>query len=293
MAADFKNMKAVDELKNLVDDLRESLTESPEHFVSGYDLEIPPLEVELIYSPREAPTSGAGKKHSPAGQEEEREIHEPPISLKANQRCTLCDDRLYPVKRYRLEGRMPLLILHYNGPFGKNNIPGDYSDKFIFGSRGEDELAARMFEAAGFSPQDPFYQQYPACHFNSDRSLPEDWNRRCENCLKHVVDTVKESGVRALLVTGASAIFLLGEEKARELARSGEILTPEQSGIGLPVASIRSPAALLALEHSRRVLQQNRDGSRAAKLNAIIAEEKRIKSGILATLKRMRSLLQE
>ena len=197
---------------------------------------------------------------------------------------------MYPVRKYRRTGKKPILLLYYNGAFGTRQRP-DRSDKLHFATKEEDDLFGRMLTAAGLSMDEIYFQEYPACHFNDSRSLPEEWNDRAGHCLGHVNDTIKEFDIRAVLLTGPAAIFLLSEEKAREHALSGEPLPLPLADRELPALVLRSPAALLALEAKREKLKAA-GPEREADYKQTVQEEKQIKKAILQSLKRTLSVLQ-
>ena len=60
--------------------------------------------------------------------------------LEPNMACTLCSDRIYPVRRYRVPGTNPILVLHYNGPVRGSENRVDRSMKHVLGSAEEDDL---------------------------------------------------------------------------------------------------------------------------------------------------------
>lgn len=176
--------------------------------------------------------------------------------LPKNMSCQLCPDRIYAVRRYLIPGNLPVLVLRYNYPIDER-MPAlpDRSDRSRFPRKEEEELFSRMLNAAGFSLEDLYYQELPACHFDP-RSLPDEWNRRTENCLKHVRNTVEEKNIRFLLVTGAAAVLLFGDQ-AKVFAESSRIIDfPVKEGLTLPCLVVRSPAALLAMERQRNKAEQ-------------------------------------
>ena len=109
--------------------------------------------------------------------------------LPPNFRCESCAIRLYPVKKFFHAGKLPVLLLHYNGLLSKSHhqtLPRDRSANFVFGNKPEDELFTRILEKLKFKWDDFNYQEYPACHFDVGTSSEEDWQERAQNCLEHV-----------------------------------------------------------------------------------------------------------
>ena len=273
-------------LAEFVKDLADALAVDPDVLVRNYDSEIPPQKIELIYR---APVA------SPSGESSPSETAAPGVAsvetLPVNFRCNLCPDRMVPVRRFFRSGNRSLLVLHHSGrlePSG--HPPRDRSMQFVFGSVAEDGLFERMLEAAGLKMGDVQFQEYPACLFNADRSMPEEWNARGQHCLSHVHDTIVREKIRLVMATGAAAILLLGEDRARELSTSGEAielpLGPGQTP--LPLLVIRSPAALLALESRRVRLEQAGQDAREAR-----SLEKEVKTATLRSLKRALEKLSE
>lgn len=209
-------------------------------------------------------------------------LQTPARALPANFRCNICSDRMYPVRRFMREGRLPVLVAHHTGNFKPGPVRRDQSDRFILGSMAEDDLFRRMLQAVKIKLEDFYYQEYLACHFDPERSVPADWNERGRNCLNHINDSIRRSGIRLLILTGPAAVLLLGEDKAHELAGSGEMqVMPFEAG-ELPALVVRSPAALLALESRRKKLK---DSGNKPEYDTILAREKKIKQRILVTLR--------
>lgn len=177
--------------------------------------------------------------------------------LPANMGCQLCPDRIYAVRRYLICGNLPVLVLRYNYPIDERSkaLP-DRSDRSRFPTSEEEELFSRMLGAVDLTLEDPYYQEFPACHFDP-RSLPGEWNRRTENCLKHLRETVGRENIRFLLVTGAAAVLLFGD-RAKALAESSKIVDfPVTESLRLPCLVVRSPAALIAMERQRLKAEQS------------------------------------
>ncbi len=270
----------------LMQDFADLLEEEPGAWIPCLDDEPPPEEIELIaYSaPAASPAAAATTTASPAAQ---RPAAPPPRELPANFRCTLCPDRMYPVRRYNRSGRKPVLVLYHGGSFGKGPARLDRSRDFIFGSAEEDDLFERMLGAVDSGEtklvlEDLHYQEYPACHFNAVRSTPDDWRDRGAHCLTHVHDTVEREGIRLLILTGPAAVILLGPERARELSESCERIGVNTGSREIPALVMRSPAALLALEAKRKRLQ--RADADDARYRETAEQEKSIKRQMLTAL---------
>lgn len=266
-----------------------ALEADPDGLIWRVATEPDPGEIPLVL--RAGPSASASRAgaNSGPGPGGAPPIHEvPAANLPANMRCTLCADRMYPVRRFTRSGRRPALVLYFAGSFGKGPPKRDRSRELIFGAPEEDELFSRMLRAAGLQPEDLHYQEYPACHFNPVRSTPSDWEERGRNCLAHVQDTVEREGVRLLLVTGPAAVALFGEARARELSTNSELARVALGGAELPALVLRSPGALLAMERKR---ERAREAGREQEMNDLTAEEKAVKGAMLAALKQaVRSL---
>lgn len=164
-----------------------------------------------------------------------------------NFSCTFCQGKLSGVRQFLHKGRKPILILHYTGatnpkekPFTKTKPNQIFKDKLTENSWGE--LVKKVF---GFSFEEFFYQEYPACTFSHIDSKDTDWTARVENCKFHVKDTVEEYGIKMIVVLGSSAKLLFGAEKAKELL--GKQITWDLSGLSIPIVTTRSPEALVFL----------------------------------------------
>lgn len=172
-----------------------------------------------------------------------------------NSECRLCPDRIYPVRRYLVEGKTPILVLHHNYPIDEKSKPlPDRSDKQYFATVEEDLLFNRMLKSVQINSNDLFYQEFVACHFDQ-RSLAEDWNRRTNNCLVHLRNTIENHKIRFLIVTGTSALLLFGD-RAKAMAERSDIVDfkfNDRNSIQAMV--IRSPASILFMESQRLKLE--------------------------------------
>lgn len=296
------------QLKSLLDDLTDYLSHTEDPPVLRYSNEISPHSIQFSYEPPEK--NGANEERSFAREVEPsrprvtersfspesvaQEIRKtPPKETQkeqpANVRCTLCGDRMYPVRRFYISGNKPVLVLHYSGAVQGNMPNRDRSDKTIFGSPEEDDLFRRMLEASGLALNDPHYQEYPACHFNPARSLPEEWNERCSNCLLHLENTIKRENIQLVIITGYAAIFLMSEEMAKKHSKSGEPILLDFAGKKLPFLVLRSPSALLAYEKKRLKLKADASAEGQQAYQAVVEEEKSVKRAILQSLQKVKS----
>jgi hypothetical protein len=295
-------------LATLMSDFAHALAAEPDALIPAFSDEPDPDDIELIFHPEPgmpiAPGVGPGGRHEPgaavglAGDARPGllpivprgaaagAVATPGRELPANFRCTLCEDRMYPVRNFQRAGRRPVLVLYHSGSYGRGPARLDRSREFIFGSAEEDELFGRMLGAVQLELGELHYQEYPACHFNAVRSTADDWRDRGAHCMSHLHDTVEREKIRLLILTGPAAVILLGEGRARELSAS---CAQAQVSVGasgdereIPALVMRSPAALLALEQKRRRLKAagDEDGYREA-----VDEEKAVKNQVLAALK--------
>lgn len=203
-----------------------------------------------------------------------------PVAETENARCKRCPDRSFPVKVYRREGRLPVLLLHGAAP--EQGIRPDRSFQHRLGSAAADDLLGRLLEKVGFARDDLYFQEFLACHFNSQGSQV-DWERRALQCRNLIEDTIREFKIKVILAIGWPGLMLLGPDRAAEHARTGQ---PAQFEPGaLPFFVLRSFEALAALERKR---QETLD---SAKKNELINQEKSIKLRSLAVMQQIRSLV--
>ncbi len=201
--------------------------------------------------------------------------------LAVNFRCELCPERLYPVKRYYRPGRLPLLLLIYNGPYALSQVKNDLSRKYIFGGERQDQIFNRILAHFHLKQEDLHYQELPACHFNAARTLWHDWRRRAQNCLQHAEQTIRSQAIEKILLCGATAIFLLGKEEAAKYVQKARPLSLKIGEKSYPAAVMRSPDAFLALETRRQRLQHSADQKSYQKA---LEEEKRVKAELIDLL---------
>lgn len=260
-------------IAELAAELAVTLAEAPEQWIYRQSDEPDPAGLVLLKPG--LPPAGATR------------VAKPSAELPANFRCQLCPDRMYPVRIFRRTGRLPALILHFNGPFGALHRR-DRSREFVLGDPEEDDCLQRLLAAVGLGIDAFHFQEFTACHFNARRSLEEDWNHRRDHCLSHVQATVEETGVELIIAMGAAAVILFGAARAQEMAANSSKTSLQFGARTLPALCLRSPAALLALERKRRLAT---DEGREDDLAALIAEEKRIKHSMLAALRQAVAVL--
>ncbi|HMU84824.1 MAG: hypothetical protein K1X70_05515 [Leptospirales bacterium] len=220
-------------------DLASALRDDPEGMATAYAGEPLPEQVPLIYRP-------PGKKESPQVQSDlsspgspGKQPGKPPVReiakkhLPANFTCELCPDRLFPVRRFQRAGKIPVLFVFFNGSVVPTRVRPDKSNDFILSSKQEDDYFASFLSPYGFALDSFYYQQFPACHFNPERSSLGDWQRRSDACLVHLKAAVETAQIQHLILTSPSSQFLLGKDESQRLMTSGEEFLFERSGIRL------------------------------------------------------------
>lgn len=298
---------AYSELGSLVAALSQALAAEPHQLLPCFSHESPPEELQLLWQPP-LPYAGAGSAslrqipnapgqsapappalgHDAPG----RDVRSALLERKgaaANFRCELCPERLYAVDRYYRKGRRPLLLLVYNGPYGRSRIRKELSRHYRLGGAEQDRIFGRILACLGLQLDDLHWQELPACHFNANRSLWDDWHRRAQNCLLHVRNSIEENGIERVILCGATALFLLGEQEAISSVERGRPFELKIEAKSWPAIAIRSPEALLALETRRQQLQRKRLEQTAEQtpeqaLKQALDQERRIKQGVLRSL---------
>jgi len=238
-----------------------------EDFVLRYRGEEDPESIDLAFLTR-PPAVNPEQKSTIPGQET------------YNARCLRCADRTFPVKVYRREGRLPVLLLH--GPAPEQGMRPDRSSQYRLGSAAADDLLDRLLHKAGFATDDLFIQEFLACHFKA-QGTPVDWERRALQCRNLVVETIQSCQIKVLIAIGWPGLMLLGPDMAAEYAQSGQPALFEPGAI--PFFVLRSFEALAALEDRRK------KASDVAKKNELIQQEKSIKNRSLAVMQQIRSLV--
>ncbi|MCU0825732.1 MAG: hypothetical protein MUF77_13975 [Leptospira sp.] len=170
----------------------------------------------------------------------------------ANFPCTLCAGKIAGIRNYFQIGRIPILVLHYSGstspkekPFIKKQAKQIFRDKVT-----EVTWADLIQKTFGFSFEEFFYEEYPACTFSSVEFVESDWQKRVEACKIHLEENIKEFGIKAVLVLGSSARLIFGAEKAKEIL--GKEILWEIGGKQIPLLTLRSPEALVFLEEKSK-----------------------------------------
>ena len=204
------------------------------------------------------------------------------IEAPVNFHCKLCTVRLYPVRNFfrpaLKEKKIPILVLHFNGNFRIHPplaTKRDLSTQNLFGTKEEDQLFERMLNKLSLGTQNFYYQEFPACHFNANRSVIEDWQQRAKHCTKHVQSSIQKYDIKRIILCGPAAVALLGEEKAKQRAKDATLFSVSFGERTLDCVSLRSPASLLELERYRN---QEKDKQ---KHDIILEKEKAIKNGML------------
>lgn len=282
-------MNPVKELQSIVQDLEAILLDDNQALVLSYHKEPSPFEMDFVYNPTRVTQSGSELPSDSDGVEDSILDSGGDRGVRPdNVRCNLCEDRVFPVRKYKNTGRLPVLVVFYNGALEGQEMNRDRSAKHLFGSEQEDDLFFRMVEASGFSPQDFSFQQYPACFFNPAESFPEDWNRRCSNCMNLLQNTIQEQKIQYLIAVGVAAVFLFGEQNARDWSESGELIDLSPQGLPVQAVAMRSPLALLTLESRRKQMKGTMEIKSQEKYEKLLSSEKRIKKQLLSTLKNIR-----
>ncbi|MCB1140707.1 MAG: hypothetical protein H7A24_07870 [Leptospiraceae bacterium] len=198
-----------------------------------------------------------------------------------NITCRLCPDRSTGIRNFLSIGKLPYLVLHYTGEFRPSQPSFSKTRKDqIFRSFDSEDLFSRMVEKVfSLNWKDFFYQEFPGCNFNPDRSTLENWDKRMNSCLSQVKQTIEENEIRAVLITGGAAVLHYGREKAHSL--TGVIQDLDLGGMQIPSMVIRSPDAVLSLEKKRKSLEKNKN---TPEYKSAREEENRVKLEIVKYL---------
>jgi len=170
----------------------------------------------------------------------------------ANFPCTICAGKLAGIRNYFQIGRKPILILHYSGsttpkekPFIKKQAKQIFRDKIT-----EITWSELIQKSFGFSFEEFFYEEYPACTFTPTEFVEDDWQKRIEACKIHLEENIREFGIKAIVVLGSSARLIFGTERAKEIL--GKEILWEIGGQKIPLLTLRSPEALVFLEEKSK-----------------------------------------
>jgi len=203
-----------------------------------------PQEISYSWRPLSKKSKEQRQKENQEKQRTHREL--------ANFPCNLCANKTTGIKNYFYPGRFPILVLHYSGassikekPFVKRN------PKQVF----KEELTGKVWNdliksAYNFSSEELFYQEYPACNFNSNVSKDEDWKTRTENCKIFIEENVKDFQLKGIILLGSSAKHVFGSEVAKQMV--GKLISWDIDGKKIPVMTLRSPEALVFLDEKSK-----------------------------------------
>ncbi|MCX7997793.1 MAG: hypothetical protein N3A69_02415 [Leptospiraceae bacterium] len=201
----------------------------------------------------------------------------PVFAKDRNALCSLCPDRQLPLKNFFQKGEFPVLVLHYTGEFRKGQKTFFKSEKSILRSpEVEDILNRLLYKVFGKTLTQFYFQEYPACIFNHERSTEKDWENRVENCWTLVEKTVIEYQIQGIILTGSAAVLKYGLEKAKEL--TGKIQEISISSKKIPLIVLRSADAILALEQKRKRLEKNKNSPEYKQARE---EENKVKQSIV------------
>lgn len=203
-----------------------------------------------------------------------------------NSKCRLCAGKLSPIRSFIHTGSVPVLVLHYTGEFRKKQKPFYKTDRnAVFRTEESENLMDRLVKKVfGFPMRNFFYQEIPACTFNADTSSDSDWTERIRNCMIHAEETIKIHNIRAIIITGAAAVLMLGKERAG--AETGKISRYRFGNTETEGIVLRSPEGMLALEARRKALENNKNSDEYKKARE---EENRVKEDTVRYMTEFRS----
>lgn len=246
--------------------------------------EKPPETTELVWKEDWNPGE---KQHDLQLEAEGIQVRRPARAAERNFTCRLCTDRISAVRNFLIKGRKPVLVLHYTGEIapGRPSFSKTSPDQ-IFRTKDAEELFGRMIQKQfGFSHQEFYYQEYPACIFAHSKSNAEDWKLRTEKCETQVKETIESEKIKGIILLGTSAIAVYGKEKALEMMGRTLDFLP-----GIPMVVLRSPEAISAIETKRK----NFSGSKESfEFETIKKEEISIKESILSQLALFQTKLKD
>ncbi|MEM7179811.1 MAG: hypothetical protein AAF518_02785 [Spirochaetota bacterium] len=200
-----------------------------------------------------------------------------------NFTCRRCPQKLSGIRNFIHHGKVPILILHYTGEYRPNKPI--FAKRFrgqIFRTRESEDLFNRMTEKVfGLDYKSFYFQEYPACTFSHEHSVPEDWQKRLLQCNLHVQNTIQQYGIKGIFLLGASAVFYYGRQHAQQMLDNST--TFDFSGLQVPGVVLRSPEAILQLEHKKKQFAEKPDSAEYQKFKE---EERRVKKNIVAQLSR-------
>ncbi len=211
-------------------------------------------------------------------------------NLAPNYTCSLCKHKQYPVKKYLHlpedeKKKLPVLFLYYNVRIDvststqKGFLQKDNSDKSIFQTELETKIFSELLAPFKLSLKNFYFQEFPACHFNPYRSLPDDWFARSQNCLKYVSQTIKTHKIKKLVLIGNSALALLGAVEAQKKVLSNKSFEYAILDDKINCIVLRSATSLAKIFEQMSIIK---DENKKAKL---IENENSIKEGLQKALK--------
>jgi hypothetical protein len=203
-----------------------------------------PHDTKFVWKPLTKKTKEQKLKENQEKQRSNREL--------INFPCNLCVNKTMGIKNFFYPGRYPILVLHYSGatstkekPFVKKNPKQVFKDEATV--KVWNDLIQKTFH---FSSEELFYQEYPACNFNTSNSKEEDWKQRIETCKVFVEENVRDFDLQGIILLGSSAKHVYGAEVAKQMIGKVDYWTLNQKKI--PVMTLRSPEALVFLDEKSK-----------------------------------------
>ncbi|WP_411822714.1 hypothetical protein [Leptospira sp. 'Mane'] len=165
--------------------------------------------------------------------------------------CALCTGKVSGIRNFFYRGRKPILVLHYSGAVSPKDKPFvKRSPSQIFREILTEKIWSSLIEKAfGFSYQEFFYQEYPACNFSNVNSKEEDWKTRIDTCKIHIQDNISDFDIQGIILLGSSARLVFGD-KAKDFL--GKTIHWEFGDKKIPVLTLRSPEALVFLDEKSK-----------------------------------------
>jgi len=265
-------------IESVIKDLVYVLEHAPGDLVYRYSDEPDPRTLDFVFRPEARVTEAQPEVQKKA-------VTAVKTNLPANFLCHLCENRMFPVRKYYHKGTKPVLVLHFSGAITGDEIVPDRSNRHILGSEEQDALFQRICSVSGWTVDEFHFQELPACYFNPSSGSPLEWETRVRNCLVHVKKTIQLHDIRLLIFTGPAAPLFYGKKGALEKTETMKIEPVNIDGLQIPAFAMRSPAALLALEQKRKAAKTDEERS------SLIQEEKEIKNRILQSFQNARRYL--
>jgi hypothetical protein len=195
--------------------------------------------------------------------------------------CKKCSDRVSAIRGFIHKGNMPILVLHFTGEISPTKkVFSKMGKNQIFRDSIQEDLFDRMIKKIFFvGMRDLYYQEFPGCNFKNQTSTITDWELRTKNCLEHVEKTVKNEGIKGIIITGRAAVSYFGFEKAESLLE--KILPFELGKFSIPSIVIRSPEKILHLEEIKKKYEKKKESQ---EYKTAVEEEKIIKLQVVNSL---------